>query len=575
MSWFMNLKVRNKLILSFLVILILAGGAIFFEIAKMKSIDSSYGQTIDLTEERFSHIFVVQNHFLRVRMIVREIYYPMNTVKDLDAFYDEIDRELDSLEEELSDLRSIASTGVQEKIDEIVPVIEEYRTETKKIIGDMRAVGDVNLDNPEYRIALDKAQIESTRVTNEIGNALYSDLNDIPGMALSSLKQLGDANAAEAQRALVISLILLVIMAFVVIFMALNVSNIISNPLLVLSQFMKKAGETGDITLRPEDREVISRFALLRDEIGEAISGSAAFLGHVTDISKELETVSDGNLTTDVKPLSNADIMGLSLKKTVDNLNYVFKEIQESSTEVSSASKQVADGAQYLAQGSSSQSASIEELSGSIEEIAERTGANAETAEKTARLSITIKENAEKGNRQMDEMIMAVKDINDASKSISNIIKTIDDIAFQTNILALNAAVEAARAGQHGKGFAVVAEEVRNLASKSAEAARDTGEMINNSIEKAELGSRIAEETAASLREIVGGINESSRLIEEIAKSSEEQLTGVTQINIGIEQVAQVVQQNSATSEESAAAAEEMSSRSDMLRQMLAQFKLK
>ena len=175
----------------------------------------------------------------------------------------------------------------------------------------------------------------------------------------------------------------------------------------------------------------------------------------------------------------------------------------------------------------------------------------------------------------MNEMISAVREINQAGQSISKVIKVIDDIAFQTNILALNAAVEAARAGQHGKGFAVVAEEVRNLAAKSAEAAKDTGGLISNSIEKAELGSRIAGDTAASLTEIVSGINESSQIVSEIAKSSEEQSIGISQINSSIDQVAEVTHQNSATAQESAAASQEMNGQSSLLDELISQFKLK
>jgi len=273
--------------------------------------------------------------------------------------------------------------------------------------------------------------------------------------------------------------------------------------------------------------------------------------------------------------LSNSDTMGKSLSQMVDNLNDMFGNIHSSTSQVSTGAKQVADGAQSLAQGSTQQAASVQELSSSIADIANKTKENAEIANKTSSLSNTIRQSAEKGSHQMDDMISAVQEINDASQSISKIIKTIDDIAFQTNILALNAAVEAARAGQHGKGFAVVAEEVRNLASKSAEAAKDTGDMIQNSMEKAELGSQIAGETASSLKEIVSGISESSAMIAEIARSSEEQSGAISQVNIGIDQVAQVVQQNSATAEQSAAASEQMSSQSSILEELISQFKLK
>ncbi len=267
--------------------------------------------------------------------------------------------------------------------------------------------------------------------------------------------------------------------------------------------------------------------------------------------------------------------MGIALKTMTDNLNITFSEFNSASSQVSIGSTQVADGAQALAQGATQQAASIEELSSSISEVAAKTKANAELAEESAALAGTIKGSAEKGTQQMDEMVAAVKEINDASQSIGMVIKTIDDIAFQTNILALNAAVEAARAGEHGKGFAVVADEVRNLAAKSAAAAKDTESLIANSIAKAELGGRIAAETATSLSEIVSGINESETLVTNIARSSEEQSAGIGEINTGIDQVAQVVQQNSATAEQSAAASQEMSSQSDLLREMIARFKLK
>ena len=373
----------------------------------------------------------------------------------------------------------------------------------------------------------------------------------------------------------VVNIVLIIVALGICVFLALYISGMISKPLVKFTAFLQRAGSTGDITIYPDDEEVIRKYSKNKDEIGAMISGCASFVGHVVNIATELEIVASGDLTVEVELLSQSDTMGKSLSQVVDNLNHLFGGINSSANQVSAGSKHVADGSQALAQGATQQAASIEELSDSVAEVAERTKTNAGMAKEAAKLSDTIRGDAEEGSRQMDDMITAVKEINDASQSISKIIKTIDDIAFQTNILALNAAVEAARAGQHGKGFAVVAEEVRNLASKSAEAAKDTGNMIQNSMEKAELGSRIAGETAASLTKIATGINESSQLVVEIAKASEEQSMRITQINTGIDQVAQVVQQNSATAEESAAASEEMSSQSTILQEMISQFKFR
>ncbi|GHV08223.1 hypothetical protein FACS1894217_10310 [Clostridia bacterium] len=288
-----------------------------------------------------------------------------------------------------------------------------------------------------------------------------------------------------------------------------------------------------------------------------------------------VESIASGDYSGDYSPRSDKDVAGKALAHLLAKNNEVFADITRATHAVNDGSRQIADGAQGLAQGSTEQAAAVEQLSSSISEIALKTKDNAAEANRAANLSEAVRLNAEKGSHQMDEMIQAVKEINDASHSIQKVINVIDNIAFQTNILALNAAVEAARAGQHGKGFAVVAEEVRSLAAKSASAASDTGSLIANSMEKAELGARIAGETAASLSEIVAGINESSKIVSDIAVSSEQQSLAISQINNGIDQVAQVVQQNSATSEESAATAEELSGQASTLEDLVAQFKLK
>ncbi len=312
-----------------------------------------------------------------------------------------------------------------------------------------------------------------------------------------------------------------------------------------------------------------------RDEMRTLAEAFTSMIENTRRQTKIIEHIADGDLTVSLAVRSEKDVMNQAIISMLDLNNHVLSDISASADKVESGSRQIASSSQALAAGSTEQAASIQELSNSMAEIAEKTRTNAAKAEQAASLADSIKGNAAKGSEQMGEMMQSVREINEASQAIHKVIKTIDDIAFQTNILALNAAVEAARAGQHGKGFAVVAEEVRNLAQKSAEAAKDTEDLIATSMAKAETGVNIARATAESLAEIVSGINESGTFITEIADLSKEQSDGISQINSGIDQVAQVVQQNSAIAEESAASSEDMSSQATLLKGLIAQFKLK
>lgn len=287
-----------------------------------------------------------------------------------------------------------------------------------------------------------------------------------------------------------------------------------------------------------------------------------------------LHRIADGDISGQYQPRSQADVVGQSLAQMLVNNNALISQVKMAARQLSDETAHISNGAQQLALGATEQNSAVGQLSASLSQMAEQIEKSAALAGETAKLSQAIRENAEDGSRKMDQMVAAVQEINAAGKNIGNVIKVIDDIAFQTNILALNAAVEAARAGVHGKGFAVVAEEVRSLAGKSAEAARNTGVLIGQSIEKAEFGVRIAGETAGSLTDIVMGISESNRLISEMAEASAQQSAAIELIESGIEQVSQVVQQNNATAQESAAASEEMNGQAVMLNGLVSNFKL-
>lgn len=310
------------------------------------------------------------------------------------------------------------------------------------------------------------------------------------------------------------------------------------------------------------------------DEFGDLTEDFAHMIENIGEHAAITQRVAEGDLTLECKPISDADVMGIALKKMLYDNNKNLSVIKEAATKMASGANEVAGASNSLAEGTSEQASAIEEITASIEEIANGARLNAEDANRANELVQNTKSEAMRGNEQMKHMIEAMQDINDSSENISKIMKVIDDIAFQTNILALNASVEAARAGIHGKGFAVVADEVRNLASKSAEAAKDSAEMIEDSIKKVEIGSKLAVETASALEEIQESVENIATLVSSIADASVNQATSVNQINAGISQIADVVQTNSATSEECAAASSELLNLSAQLQQSVDKYKL-
>ena len=313
-------------------------------------------------------------------------------------------------------------------------------------------------------------------------------------------------------------------------------------------------------------------------KIKETMNRTIGFLkNYVADITSVLQRIGDGDLNQEIRAYYHGDFNAakIVINNITTNLSGVMKDINEAAGQVEAGATQIADGAQALSQGTTEQASAIQELTASIEEVAAETKRNAMNANEANERAIDVRTNAEVGNSQMAKMVSAMVEINESSKNISKIIKVIDDIAFQTNILALNAAVEAARAGQHGKGFAVVAEEVRTLAARSAEAAKETTGLIEGSIDKVAVGTKIADETAESLVGILNEIEKVTSLVGNIARASNDQASEIAQITKGIEQVSMVVQTNAATSEESAASSEELSSQAEMLEQMITTFKLK
>ncbi len=401
---------------------------------------------------------------------------------------------------------------------------------------------------------------------NEISKRVQGFAQELNAENVSKARASSIENAESLGRVAAQSAVALIVVALAGAAMTFGITRAITTPVRK-SVGLASAIEKGDLSQRLN--------LSLADEIGDlsrALDSMASALEKKAELAN---TIAGGDLTPAVTLASDVDTLGRALSVMTESLNRTVGLVREAVEQVSSGSAQVADASQSLSQGATEQAASLQEITSSITEISAQTRTNAEHAGQASNYAEEAAEAARVSMGQMQQMMSAMDDIQAASKEIVKINKAIDDIAFQTNLLALNAAVEAARAGMHGKGFAVVAEEVRHLAARSAEAARDTSERIEGSLQKIEHGVQVAAGTVKSLGVITDKIKNVSGIVVEIAAASNEQAESVAQITQGLHQIDGVTQQNTANAEQTASAAEELSSQAMELQNLIRHFKVR
>jgi methyl-accepting chemotaxis protein len=439
---------------------------------------------------------------------------------------------------------------------------EKVREAMKETLVDIKSFREVS-DRVRNLAAAGKKE-EARALMNGEGGAISSraqeSLKKITGLKMETAKLNFEANSERSSSARTA----VTLMCLAAVLVALGLGFVIARSVTEPLRRATEIAESGDLSAR---LNIVSN-----DEVGRLSKAFDAMTERLEKKTREAETIAQGDLTLEVEVASEQDSLGKAFRTMVENLRKLVTDVRGAFTGVTTGATEISDASQSLSQGATEQASSLEEITSSMTEVASQSKISSENAEQASHLASSARESAQQGSQLMQLMVEAMNDINGSSQQIAKIIKVIDDIAFQTNLLALNAAVEAARAGKHGKGFAVVAEEVRNLASRSAKAARETAELIDASGKKVQNGLQVAQGTSGSFEAIVANVVKAADLVGEIAAASKEQAAGIGQISQGLTQIDQVTQRNTASAEETASAAQELSSSASKIEQLFGRF---
>ena len=452
-------------------------------------------------------------------------------------------------------------------------------TRTNTIIGhkDGTITGQILSEMKDGMYAYAYQQIQGNKTGLTLYENTYIQVENVPGsdwMAVAYVSR-GEVLQELYQLSKTMLAVALLAVLVLIVLVALQVRRVIGRPVRELSHVATRIAE-GDLeqSIRYHSRDELG---VLAHDFNQVTLRLRDYVAYIKEISEKLREIATGNLAFTLEHEYNGEFekIKIALDEISDSLNNVMGQLRSASRDVAADAQQVSDGAVRLSQGSTEQAAEVEALADHINAVSDSVHKVARGAQEANRISLEVKNGLLDSNDKMQNMKEVIQRISDKSTEIHKIVKTIEDIAFQTNILALNAAVEAARAGEAGKGFAVVADEVRALAGKSSEAAQETTVLLSETVESMEEGVQVAQDTADSMMKVVTQADEMSKLIDSIADYTRQQDTDATEITHGIEQISIVVQTNVATAEESAAASQELSGQAAILKEMVDKFRLR